>query len=332
MQLADFAFRVPSRSVTIAELWARHAEPLRDLYERVLQIPRLRQVKLEEVESVRVFDGERPGALALEVAQGLLRDNGVAPGQVRLLVDYSTTARAPNGISLAYGLQGELGAHDAITLAVGNGSCVGLQLALETAAAYMQSRADVDVALLFAEDRTQGRRLYAPFNVLGDGASALLLRRGGPGLALLGTRTAAVGRFAPILGMSLPGADNFDFAAFEQKIVPLHYRITQELVAKVLAPHGLRVNDVGLVLYQNMSHNDARGLAGALGIAPERVFLDGLRGHGHVFGSDLVINLCLARGQGLLRPGGHALLVSSGAGFSWGATLLRAPAQAGEAP
>lgn len=330
IRIVDFAYRVPEASVSIPELWKLQGDELREVYERVLQIPSLREVRLEEVERVPVFDGEPPGMLALDAIRNVVLAASVDPGALRLIVDFSAVSKDANGISLGYRVQNELDARDATVLAIGNGSCVGFQLALESAAALMSSREDMDLAILFAEDRAEGRRLWAPFNVLGDGASAILLRRGGSGLRLLGTRTAVMGRFAPILGVALRNGRNLDFAEFEQRVVPMHYRMTVDLVGRALRAHGLRLEDIALVLYQNMSLNDALGLRGALGMATDRVYMNGLRHHGHVFGSDLVINLCLARHEGRLRPGDRVLLVSSGAGFSWGVSLLEVP-QAAEA-
>ncbi len=321
--IVALGFRVPRGYVTIDELWKQNEATVRNVYDNVLTIPKLKSITLEEIGGVHTFDGEEEGTLVLEAISELLKERALTGRDIPLIVDFSTVSRDVNGISLCYKVQARLGAHGAMTLAIGNGSCVGLQLAIQTALALMHTH-DLRFALLFAEDRIRGRRFNPPFNVLGDGASALLLERGVPSLRIRDTANASVGRLSRILGIHHWEEGNFDFAGFEERIVPLHYHVVRELIEKVLHRQGLRLAQIDLVLYQNMSLNDCHGLAGTLGLGMERVFTGGLRSHGHIFGSDLIINLSLARAEGRIRSGSRVLLVSSGAGFSWGVTLLEA--------
>jgi 3-oxoacyl-[acyl-carrier-protein] synthase-3 len=219
-------------------------------------------------------------------------------------------------------MQRDIQANNALTLAIGNGSCASLQLAFQTAAAFLQAHDDMRCALLFSEDRIRGQRFHPPFHVLGDGASALLLERDLATSVIVDTAYSSMGKFCHILGINHWQDQNFNMGEFENKIVPLHYRIVQDLITKVLERQRLRLDQIALLLYQNMSLNDYRGLAGSLGIDMDRVYTGGLKGHGHIFGSDLVINLSLARREGRIGPGDRVLLISSGAGFSWGVTLL----------
>lgn len=294
----------------------------RQFGESILQIPKLKQITLDEVDGVHVFENEDTGKLALSAIEEVLEARQIQGQDIALVIDYSTVSRDINGISLCYKVQRELQAHNALTLAIGNGSCISFQLALQTALAFMQTRDDIRFALLFAEDRVQGRRFHPPFNVLGDGASAVLLERDLETARVLETAYFSMGKFCSILGINHWQEHNFNIEEFENKIVPMHYKATRDLISKILERQGLNLDQIALLLYQNMSFNDYRGLAGALGIAMDRIYMDGLKGHGHIFGSDLAINLSLARRQGRIHPGDRILLISSGAGFSWGVTLL----------
>lgn len=322
--IAASAYRLPDGSISIRDLWQHYDPQLRQAREDALQIPKLKTLTLEEIEGVRVCAGERPGELALAAAQEVLRTRRIDGAALGLLIDYSTVSRDANGISLCYRLQRDLQAEHAVTIALGNGSCATLQLAMQTARAWMLLQPELQFALLFSEDRLQGLRFQPPFNVLGDGASALLLERGGSTLRILATEYCSMGKFCDVLGINHGDAQNFDMGAFENRIVPIHYKVIRDLVGKVLAQQQLSLDQIDLLLYQNMSLNDYRGLAGSLGVALDRVYTDGLRGHGHIFGADLVINLTMARSAGRLPAGSRALLISSGAGFSWGVSLVEA--------
>lgn len=316
------AFRLPERYVTVQELRRAAGSAGASRPARALAIPKLNAVSLDEVDGVHVCDGEGEGTLAATAIDEILQRRGLDGRQIGLLIDYSTVSKAANGLSLCYRVQSHVGAEQALTLAIGNGSCISLQLALQTAAAFMRTHEAVRFALLFSEDRVRGRRLQPPAHVLGDGASALLLERDVETQVILDTVHVSMGKFCDVLGINHWQDENFDVEAFENRIVPLHYKITRDLVLAVLAKHGLTLDGVDVILYQNMSQNDYRGLAGALDVGLHRIYTDGLRGRGHIFGADLVINLFEAGRAARLRPGGRALLISSGAGFSWGVSLV----------
>lgn len=312
------AFRLPEHYVTVRELRTEYESRASELL-----IPKLRQVSLEEVDGVHVFNGEPEGSLALDAIREILETRRLTGKEIGLLIDYSTVSRAANGISLCYKVQRELNASKALTLAINNGSCASFQLALQTAVAFLRTREEIEYAILFSEDRTRGRRFHPPMSVLGDGASALLLERSASTGLILDMAHSSIGKFCDILGVNHWNETNFNVAEFENRVAPLHYKITRDLVFKVLERQQLTLDQIDLILYQNMSGNDFRGLAAALAVDLDRIYLDGLEGRGHIFGSDLVINLSLARRAGKLKPGDRALLISSGAGFSWAMTLIQ---------
>jgi len=316
--IAGAAFRLPAHYISIEEMRAE-ARPQRTAG---LQIPKLRDLTFEEVHGVHAFREEDEGALAVAAIRELLDARGIAPQDIDMLVDYSTVSRASNGLSLCYKVQHQVGAARALPIAVGNGSCIALQLALRLGGAMLATQPGARFAVLFAEDRVRGERLNPPANVLGDGSSALLLENDARGSIVSETAIVSIGAFSDILGIHHWDDNNFDVAEFENRIVPLHHRIIRDLVMGLLGRHGLDMEQIDLILYQNMSVNDCRGLAFALDVPLGKVQTCGLRGRGHIFGSDLVINFRDATDAGKLPPGSRALMISSGAGFSWGATLV----------
>src|SRR5262245_30930388 len=131
------AFRVPQAYRTVHELGVQTSSGDDDL--TALKIPKLRELTLAEVDGVHVFGAEPRGALARSAIDEVLRKERLEPARLGLLIDFSTTSRDENGLSLCYRLQAELGAQRAMTLALGNGSCAGFLLALITAKALMLS-------------------------------------------------------------------------------------------------------------------------------------------------------------------------------------------------
>jgi len=142
-------------------------------------------------------------------------------------------------------------------------------------------------------------------------------------MGLLAPRTSIKsGDFHDILGMHHENESNFNLIKFEQYIIPNHYKVIFSLILKALKKEKVIVKQISYVIYQNMSFNDLHSFASAMGLEG-KVFFGGLKNIGHVFGSDLVINYCLAKKQHLIQDKKYILFVSSGAGYNWGVTLIK---------
>lgn len=321
--IKDAIYKLPNHYITVDELLQQHSRYIQNVRENELLIPKLKEVDLREVDRVCVFQNEPRGQLVIDAIMDILDKNNIKGNDISLIVDFSTTSHSENGISLCYKVQSEIHAEEALTLAIGNGSCALFHLALKTAISLMNEDKNIKYAVLFAEDRVIGRRINLPSNVLGDGASVVLLEKDCKEAVINDIQLISIGKYHDVLGINHYEENNFNVNKFEQYIIPIHHKLIFDLTNTVLKRNKLTIKDVGLVLYQNMSFNDYSGLIRILGIPPSQVFTDGLKGRGHIFGSDLVINYCLAREKRLMNKEQNILLISSGAGFSWGVTLIK---------
>lgn len=98
-----------------------------------------------------------------------------------------------------------------------------------------------------------------------------------------------------------------------------------QLVAGIFGRNGIGAADVGMLL---INHGDRRmheALLSRLGIPPERSWFryDAM---GHMGSSDPFLALDEASDAGRIRAGDAVLIASSGLGFTWGVTLLKAAA------
>jgi 3-oxoacyl-[acyl-carrier-protein] synthase III len=60
-----------------------------------------------------------------------------------------------------------------------------------------------------------------------------------------------------------------------------------------------------------------------IGLRPEQICACKLRDHGHLQGTDMVVNYLALLERNTLQPGDRVLMVSDGMGFMSGAALLR---------
>ncbi|MCX7746874.1 MAG: hypothetical protein N2645_08280 [Clostridia bacterium] len=321
--ILEAQYKLPPKTIKVRDLLEENRDYIENFCKPKLLIPKLKEVDFSEIGEVHGFQDEKPGELVLQSIEEVLKKRNLKGSDISLIIDYSTTSRDENGLSLCYKIQGEIGADQALVIALGNGSCSSFQIALKTASVYFKCLHHIKHAILFSEDRVEGSRVYFPSNIVGDGASVLLLGREDSESILMDTETMSIGKFHSIMGIRHGHIRNFDVSGFEQRVIPMHYKVVNDLVGKVLESNCLSLEDIDHVLYQNMNINDYMGLIGSLRISKEKVFLNGLKGTGHIFGADLVVNYCRAKGEGRFKDGEYLLMISSGAGFLWGVSLLK---------
>ncbi len=280
------------------------------------------------IESVGVHD-RVASTLAAEAGRRALERAQVSAEEVRLILDYSTLAGDYPGLwSLANKVQADLGCADAAALTTSGSGCAGLHLGLRVALAMMQSDPALDVALLVASDCVGDRgRACLPISILGDGASAIVLGRGdrAPATAprILGLACSTLGAYQEVIRLDgSPPQLQIDGHRFESKVLPLHFVMSQRVLARALARAQKRVEDIDALVYPNTTALDRESVVRALGIAPERLSGPGPSELGHVFASDMVINLPPSLPTGTPDPAQCTALLAVGSGFTWGACIV----------
>ena len=98
-------------------------------------------------------------------------------------------------------------------------------------------------------------------------------------------------------------------------------RKLQSAVSDLLVRNGIAAPDIDLFLFHQANLNLLKQVGGALGIAPEKVFVN-LDRYGNTSSASLLIAMSEAHAAGLLKSGTRAVLAAFGAGMGWGAGLL----------
>jgi 3-oxoacyl-[acyl-carrier-protein] synthase III len=312
------ATALPERKVSWAELQNQEAERLR----RQLAVlsPGLRERVLGGlgIEAVGVHQGP-PSALAHEAARSALGAAGIDGSQVRLVVDFSTLAGDYPGIW-------SLGADQALPMTLHGAGCAGLLLALRTAMALLASEPELSPALLVAADCVpNGGRSCLPVSVMGDAGSAVVLGTAPPpnrtAARVLSVTTSALSvHHRVIVGRGSPPVPEVDGAAFEARVLPVHFLMLYRVLTRALSLAGKSVEEVTHLVYPNTSVLDRDGVIRALGMPAARLSGPGPKRLGHAFGSDLVYNFPVLPDHPD-QPHCVALL-AVGSGFTWGAGIV----------
>ncbi|AUX44462.1 beta-ketoacyl-ACP synthase I [Sorangium cellulosum] len=280
-----------------------------------------------QLASKPVAEGRRCVELSLDAIEDLKARCPFAPDSLDLLVYASTGLNDHAFWSPAAKIQASLGAKGAFCFELSNG-CNSLNAALHVIKGLMLASPSYRRALLVCAD-TLSRYVdhtdpgsKSLFN-LADGASAILCDRYAPSLHVLSSAFASDGTYVDLY--KLPrGAPTIVTEPREAEVSLheqyLHY-ITR-LVGQVLDEARLTPRDIDYLFMNQGDHRVLREVLSRFGLGEAQSYLS-FRDHGHLGATDTALALAEGLRTNRLRPGQRIVLVSSGVGFSWGASLIQ---------
>jgi len=285
---------------------------------------------------VHVCNKEGVAEMALAASREALSLACLSPDEVDVIIDYSTLPQhfLVPAWNMSNMLQHELGATKAFTLGFSGGGATNFLVALKTATDLINQDDDVTTALLVGEDRAlSNNRILSPekpLTMLGDGASAVIVKGGVSDRCILGNALfsdAAYHDACYIPGGALAFPDNpelyrleLDTRRFENSP---RWDVLDILCSKLLDQSGLTSRDISKYIYPNFSASDRTEFAQSFHLRDDQFTTIPDAGHGHMFGHDLVLNYDGAISSGTLHTGDFHFLCSHGMGYMYGATLMQ---------
>lgn len=278
-----------------------------------------------------------PSDLALEPAHAALAQAGLTVADVGL-VAFATMTPDVTFPGAACFFQHKLGAGTTGAVDL-RGQCAGFLTGLLVADAYLAAGVYRHVLLAAGEVHSSALD-YSP-----AGLSTAELYADGAAVAVLGGRDGAgleaivchadgrhlerfwieypASRQHPLritvenirAGQHYPRIDREHVAAFGRQHLP-------QVVGEALAQAGVTAAQVDAFLLSHVLPGVAADAATALGLAAEQV-IDAGAAHGHLSAATLPVALSEAVGQGRLARGARVCLAACGAGYAWGAAVLR---------
>ncbi len=218
--------------------------------------------------------------------------------------------------------------------------CSGFVYGLEMANALIASGQYRNILLVGSETHspalekaTRGRTVTVLF---GDGAGAAVISRSeDPERRILGTEVHADGTEAECLAMLYPSFKAGTFITHEdldagrqypnmdgQKVFKAAVRKMPEVIRSLLDRHQLTVEDIDMLIPHQANLRINQMVAKGLGIASEKVH-NNIQKYGNTTAATIPICMKEARDLGKIKPGDLVCCVAFGAGFTWGAVLLR---------
>jgi 3-oxoacyl-[acyl-carrier-protein] synthase III len=209
-------------------------------------------------------------------------------------------------------LQYDCGLINATTIGIAQAGCTGLMSAVALAADHLRANPKARRAVCVSADVLPAdRKREIIYNVISDGACALLVERDAVRNRILAYRHIAKGYY-------------WNAAVRKNEIVAAYFPTARTIVRETLDARGLSANDIALVVPHNVSLRSWQILLPLLGVSPDRLFADNIAAKGHVIAADNFINLKDAWDRGRIAAGDRLMLFNFGFGANWACLLLEA--------
>ena len=306
IHIAAIEYALPDRSATLDELAAEgrlgsHPEALRSFgFERAW------------------IAGGEADQLAARAVSRLFECGSVDPASIDILFYAgATSASHAVGSTLLGGfsypaarLQYDFGLVNARTIGVSQTGCLGLMTAISMARAFLVANQIATRALCVSVDvLPAGSRRDILYNLISDGACAVLVERGSGRNRLVAERHTTKGYY-------------WDCESLANEIVAAYFPTARTIIRDTLAEAGLTGEQLAQIIPHNVSKRSWDILMQLTGLPAERLYADNIASKGHVIGGDNFINLKDAERDGRLRAGDVVLMFNFGFGASWACMLV----------
>ncbi len=283
-------------------------------------------------------DDEHTADLAVSAARSALEHAGMEPGDIDEIIVATDTPEVYSPDTASF-VQHRLGARQIPAYDLGGSGCAGFLQAIDVARSRVRDPADhpaerrilvIGVEVLSKIMDWSDRSTCVLF---GDGAGAMVVGSSDRVAEVLTVVTGTDGSQADILGLEVGGTRR-PFVAEESsasgmKIVMDGRKVFKHAVRhmsaagrEAVARAKLTLEDVDLVVPHQANMRIISAVGKALDLPAEKVFAN-VREVGNTGSASVPVALHQAFRQGRISDGDLVLLTSFGAGFHWGAVLIR---------
>jgi 3-oxoacyl-[acyl-carrier-protein] synthase III len=282
----------------------------------------------------RVLEAGKGNAdMAFRAAQRALNDAHMQATDLDAIIMGTVTPDYPFPSSACV-LEDMLGARNVFSFDVG-AACSGFLNALSVADSFIRT-GQINNALVVGSDalsRLLNWQDRGTCILFGDGAGAVVLGASQNGSGILSTRLRTDGSYVKTLyvpaGGSLKPAtpetvqrNEHTITMNGKEVFKIAVRSMEEISRQALIEADVQVSEVSLVIPHQANRRIIVALAERLGIPMERVMVN-LEKYGNTSAASIPVALDEAKRQGRIKPGDIVLLNAFGAGFAWGAAVIK---------
>jgi 3-oxoacyl-[acyl-carrier-protein] synthase-3 len=284
-------------------------------------------------------DDEGAADMALVATNRCLQDAGKSAEDIDFII-LATLSPDHNFPAASQFLQGYLDIPPTPAVDI-HAQCTGFLYGLTLADQCIRTGLYDNVLVIGAENHSTGLefsdRGRAVTVIFGDGAGAVLLTAADEGDShlIMNSHLYAEGKYAKKLWLEYPASKYRPRLTKEAMDEGRHYpqmegrpvfnhAITRmpEVITEALETAGYTLEDLDVLILHQANLRINQFVAHKLGLPPEKMF-NNIDRYGNTTAATIPICLCEAREAGLLKDGALVCFSAFGAGFTWGAVLLR---------
>lgn len=278
-------------------------------------------------------EGKGSADMAYQASIRALEDAALEVKDLQAIIVGTVTPDYPFPSSACV-LENMLGARGVFSFDV-NAACSGFLNALAVADSFIQT-GKIRNALVVGSDalsRLLNWQDRSTCILFGDGAGAVVMGASSDGRGVLSTRLRTDGSYAKTL--YVPAGGSLKPASIEsiqrnehtitmngKEVFKVAVRSMEEISREALSEAGVGIDQVSLVIPHQANRRIITALAQRLGLPLEKVVVN-VDKYGNTSAASVPVALDEARRQGRIRPGDIVLLNAFGAGFAWGAAVIK---------
>ena len=317
--IAGIAYYLPPTTYTLRELAAAgmlagDVEPLEKFGFARAHVARNESHVDMAVHAARTLLDETdtdPADVDLVLYAGALASSSVAeclpapPGTMLHLASLPELFRYPASL-----LQNELDLTNATVAGINQQACASIFSAIQMGRSTLVADPDVHTVLCVSSDRLpDGAPRDVIYNLVSDGACAVLLRRDAPTNRIVAYHQTT----KPMI---------WGDASLDAEVIAAYFPTAVTVIEAALRKARLSMGDISLVIPHNVSLRSWEILLGMLHIPKEKLFSANIARVGHTMAADNLVNLKDAQDAGLLHAGDKLLLFTFGFGLNWSCMIL----------
>jgi len=278
-------------------------------------------------------DGKGNADMAYEAAKRALDDAHVYAKDLDTIIMGTVSADYPFPSSACV-LEDKLGARNAFSFDVG-AACSGFINALAVGDLFVRS-GKVNKALIVGSDalsRMLNWKDRGTCILFGDAAGAVVLGASENGSGVLSTKLRTDGSYVKMLYVPAGGSlkppspetvrnNEHTIAMNGKEVFKIAVRSMEEISRQALDEAGVTIDQVSLVIPHQANKRIIVALAERLGVPMEKVMVN-LEKYGNTSAASIPVALDEAKRAGRIQPGDIVLLNAFGAGFAWGAAVVK---------
>ena len=278
-------------------------------------------------------DDESTADFGIAAARVALQDAGLEATDIDEIIVATDTPEVYSPDSAAF-IQVGLGARQVPAYDLAGSGCAGWLMGLDLAKDRVKGHRRILVIAVELITRLMNWHDRNTCVLFGDAAGAAVVGPGEGAIEIVAATAGTDGSKAGILGREVGGtrrpftpeeAASGGYLDVIMKGREVFKEAVQRMTAssrEVLAAGGVSPEELTLVVPHQANLRILNSVRKSLGVPPEKVYVN-VQEYGNTGSASVPLALWEARNKGLCGPGDLVLLTAFGAGFHWGATLLR---------